>query len=94
MKTRTLFLAALTLLTLACSPPPACRPGSRARAGCRLDIRYCRCSHNPNGISMGVAINMNLVSEKIVFEINLAAARKAGLDISSKLLQLAVKVHQ
>ena len=47
-----------------------------------------------NAISNGVIINMTLVNEKIVFEINLGAARKSGLDISSKLLQLAVKVHQ
>lgn len=49
---------------------------------------------HPDAISKGVIINMNLVSEKIVFEINLGSARKSGLDISSKLLQLAVKVHQ
>ncbi|TXI29346.1 MAG: YfiR family protein [Nitrosomonas oligotropha] len=49
---------------------------------------------NPNAISQGVIINMNLVNEKIVFEINLGIARKSGLDISSKLLQLAAKVHQ
>lgn len=48
----------------------------------------------PNAISRGIIINMNLVNEKIVFEINLATARKSGLDISSKLLQLAAKVHQ
>lgn len=49
---------------------------------------------SPNAISQGIVINMNVINEKIVFEINLAAARKSGLDISSKLLQLAVKVHQ
>lgn len=49
---------------------------------------------SPNAISQGVTINMSLVNEKIVFEINLASARKSGLDISSKLLQLATKVHQ
>lgn len=49
---------------------------------------------SPNAISQGVIINMNLINEKIVFEINLAIARKSGLDISSKLLQLAAKVHQ
>ncbi|WP_292916119.1 YfiR family protein [Nitrosomonas sp.] len=48
----------------------------------------------PNAISRGIIINMNLINEKIVFEINLANARKSGLDISSKLLQLATKVHQ
>ncbi|WP_295626078.1 YfiR family protein [uncultured Nitrosomonas sp.] len=47
----------------------------------------------PNATSKGVAINMNLMSEKIVFEINLAIARKSGLDFSSKLLQLAAKVY-
>ncbi|WP_350114425.1 YfiR family protein [Nitrosomonas sp.] len=49
---------------------------------------------SPNAISHVTMINMNLVNEKIVFEINLASARKSGLDISSKLLQLATKVHQ
>lgn len=48
----------------------------------------------PAAISNGIVINMNLVNDKIVFEINLTTARKSGLDISSKLLQLAVKVHQ
>lgn len=48
----------------------------------------------PSAISQGVAINMSLVDEKIVFEINLGIARKSGLDFSAKLLQLAVKVYQ
>ncbi|MER0203032.1 MAG: YfiR family protein [Nitrosomonas sp.] len=49
---------------------------------------------SPDAITHGIMINMNLVNEKIVFEINLEIARKSKLDISSKLLQLAVKVHQ
>lgn len=49
---------------------------------------------NPNATAQGVAINMSLINEKIVFEINLIKARASGLDISSKLLQLATKVHQ
>lgn len=49
---------------------------------------------SPNAASKGIIINMNLVDEKVIFEINLRIARKAGLDISSKLLQLATKVHQ
>ncbi len=49
---------------------------------------------SPDAISQGVVINMNLTNEKIVFEINLGIARKSKLDISSKLLQLAIKVHQ
>ncbi|MDP1786484.1 YfiR family protein [Nitrosomonas sp.] len=47
-----------------------------------------------NAAAQGVAINMSLINEKIVFEINLTKVRASGLDISSKLLQLAVKVHQ
>lgn len=49
---------------------------------------------NPDAITQGVVINMSLAQEKIVFEINLDRARQSGLDISSRLLQLAVKVHQ
>ena len=49
---------------------------------------------SPNATAQGIAINMSLVNEKIVFEINLTKVRASGLDISSKLLQLAVKVHQ
>lgn len=48
---------------------------------------------NANAIAQGVIINMSLVQEKVVFEINLGIARKSGLDLSSKLLQLAVKVN-
>ena len=47
-----------------------------------------------NAAAQGIAITMSLINEKIVFEINLAKVRASGLDISSKLLQLAVKVHQ
>ena len=47
-----------------------------------------------NAAAQGVAITMSLINEKIVFAINLAKVRASGLDISSKLLQLAVKVHQ
>lgn len=49
---------------------------------------------SPNAISHGIMINMSLVNEKIIFEINLGIVRQSGLDISSKLLQLATKVHQ
>jgi len=47
-----------------------------------------------NATSQGVAINMNIVNEKIVFKINLINARRSGINISSKLLQLAVHVYQ
>lgn len=48
---------------------------------------------NPQAIAQGVIINMSLAQEKVVFEINLGVARKSGLDLSSKLLQLAIKVN-
>ncbi|MCB1984962.1 MAG: YfiR family protein [Burkholderiales bacterium] len=41
----------------------------------------------------GVIINMNLVENKIKFEINLESARSGGLHISSKLLQLATQIY-
>lgn len=44
--------------------------------------------------SQGVSINMDLVKEKIVFEINLGVAQASGLSFSSKLLNLAKRVYQ
>lgn len=49
---------------------------------------------SPNVAVQGVVINMNLRNEKIVFEVNLKAARESGLYISSQLLQLAARVYQ
>lgn len=42
----------------------------------------------------GVVLNMSVVSNRITFEANLAAAREAKLSLSSKLLRLATKVLQ
>ncbi len=47
-----------------------------------------------NAVSQGIMINMDLVNEKIVFEVNLSVARRSGINFSSKLLQLAVEVHE
>lgn len=41
----------------------------------------------------GVMINMSLRAERVAFEINASAAKRAGLVISSKLLRLAEAVH-
>jgi hypothetical protein len=41
----------------------------------------------------GVIINFYLENRKVRFEINAAAARRAGLTISSKLLKLAGAVY-
>lgn len=45
-------------------------------------------------LSMGGIINLLVVDHKVRFEINLAAARKARLTISSKLLQLAANIQE
>jgi len=41
----------------------------------------------------GVMINMSLSADKVSFEVNNAAAKRAGLRISSKLLRLATAVY-
>jgi hypothetical protein len=48
----------------------------------------------PGAARLGVALNMNVVKNKITFEANLAAARAANLKLSSKLLSLATEVLQ
>lgn len=48
----------------------------------------------PDAAIKGIMINMVLAQNRILFEINLQAVRNAKLDISSKLLQLAMKVYQ
>ena len=46
----------------------------------------------PGLVDQGVSINFTLEGSKVRFEINTDAADKAGLKISSKLLQLAKRV--
>lgn len=48
----------------------------------------------PGALDAGVGINMMLRQGKIVFEVNLEAARSAQLNLSSKLLRLASRVLQ
>jgi hypothetical protein len=48
----------------------------------------------PGAAKQGVALNMNVVKNKITFEANLTAARAANLKLSSKLLGLATEVLQ
>jgi len=45
-------------------------------------------------LDAGVGINMLVRQNKIAFEVNLAAARRAELNLSSKLLRLASEVRQ
>ncbi len=49
---------------------------------------------SPGALAHGAVLNMNLVRDKVTFEANLAAARQAGLQLSSKLLRLATEVQQ
>ncbi len=49
---------------------------------------------HPEALDHGVVINMVLSQDKVVFEINLREARKSGLNLNAKLLNLAVKVVQ
>ena len=46
----------------------------------------------PGAAKQGVALNMNVVEDKITFEANLTAARAANVKLSSKLLRLATEV--
>jgi hypothetical protein len=48
----------------------------------------------PGAVKQGVALNMNVVEDKITFEANLTAARAANLKLSSRLLSLATEVLQ
>jgi hypothetical protein len=49
---------------------------------------------SPGSARLGVALNMAVAANRITFEANLAAARGAGLNLSSKLLHLATEVIQ
>jgi hypothetical protein len=49
---------------------------------------------SPDAARHGVALNMSVAQDKVSFEANLAAARGAGLNLSSKLLRLATQVIQ
>ena len=48
----------------------------------------------PGAVKQGVALNMNVVEDKITFEANLTAARAANVKLSSRLLSLATEVRQ
>lgn len=49
---------------------------------------------SPGAMQAGVALNMAVSQGKVSFQANLQAARRAGLDLSSKLLRLATEVVQ
>lgn len=49
---------------------------------------------SPDAALQGVALNMILRQARVDFEVNIKAAREAGLNFSSKLLRLAKEIHQ
>jgi hypothetical protein len=49
---------------------------------------------SPGAMRRGVALNMTVAQGKVTFEANLQAARRGGLNLSSKLLRLATEVQQ
>jgi hypothetical protein len=49
---------------------------------------------SPGAARRGVALNLSVAEDKVAFEANLAAARSARLNLSSKLLRLATQVIQ
>jgi hypothetical protein len=49
---------------------------------------------SPGAIGHGVALNMIVSGDRIVFDADLKAARGAGINLSSKLLRLAREVQQ
>lgn len=49
---------------------------------------------SPGALRQGIALNMRLAQDRVAFEVNLTAARAAGVTLSSKLLRLATEVMQ
>lgn len=49
---------------------------------------------SPGVLGRGMVLNMNIVQNRITFEADLDAARRARLNLSSKLLRLATEVRQ
>lgn len=61
------------------------------------DIRYLpilTIGESEEGARSGAAINLLLENQRLVFEINAQALKHSRLNVSSKLLRLAKKVHQ
>ena len=80
------------------TPPPGAplnrcedRPRTQRAAAGRPMLTI---SDQPGFVDRGGMIEMKLVAGRTRFDINLAAARAAGLNLSSQLLQLAERVVQ
>lgn len=51
-------------------------------------------TESPSGLTPGSIINLRLINGRIGFEVSLAHAQKSELEISSRLLSVAVSVEQ
>lgn len=51
-------------------------------------------TESPSGLASGSVINLRLINGRIGFEVSLAHAQKSDLEISSRLLAVAVSVEQ
>ncbi len=49
---------------------------------------------SPGALASGVVLNMDSSAGQIRFSVNLAAARRQGLGLSSKLLNLATEIKR
>ena len=66
---------------------------TRAPAGCGRSPRVLTIGESPDFLREGGIINLLLVGRRVRFEVNPDAAARAGLRLSSQLLQLAVAVR-
>jgi hypothetical protein len=70
--------------------PEATKSGLLARAA---SLPILTVGDSPRFLDLGGIINLRLVDRRVRFEINLAAADRAGLRLSSQLLRLAMTVR-
>lgn len=51
-------------------------------------------TESPSGLLPGSVINLRLINDRMTFEVSLTHAQKSDLEISSRLLSIAVSVEQ
>lgn len=85
-----------------CSIPLQCQVVFISRHPVGNTVRVLEATRSGNALTVadsdglgrqGVMINMTMGSNKVSFEVNAEAAKRAGLFISSKLLRLAAAVY-
>lgn len=51
-------------------------------------------AENPGALTEGAMINLAIRESRVVFSVNLSAARRSGLGLSARMLQLATEVRE